>query len=135
MAVLFLPSNALARSTVTFDFAGNPWGLTLGSGSGETAEAGNITAPIVQDEVSLSFDQGTATTPVRMWTGPQLRAYTGNTLTFTAPEGKVIEKIEFTATGASNFGLSADNGTIDASIYTWTQPAEQVNAVVFNVTK
>ncbi|MGM9710283.1 MAG: hypothetical protein ACI3ZB_11890 [Prevotella sp.] len=135
MAILFLPSNAWARTDVTFDFAGNPWGLTLGSGSGETAEAGNVTAPIVQDEVSLSFDQGTATTPVRMWTGPQLRAYNGNTLTFTAPEGKVIEKIEFTATGASYFGLSADNGTIDASIYTWTQPAEQVHAVIFTVTK
>ncbi|MDY5850426.1 MAG: hypothetical protein SPJ82_06100, partial [Prevotella sp.] len=100
MAVLFLPSNALARTDVTFDFAANTWGLPLGSGSGETAAAGNITAPIVQDEVSLSFDQGTAGTPARMWTGPQLRVYANSTFTFTAPTGQVIEKIEFSGTAA-----------------------------------
>lgn len=130
MAVLFLPSNALARTDVTFDFAGNPWGLTLGSGSGETAEAGNITAPIVQDEVSLSFDQGTAGTPARMWTGPQLRVYANSTFTFTAPTGKVIEKIEFTG---STVTISTEIGTYDSSIKTWTQPEEQVNAVTFTV--
>ena len=130
MAVLFLPSNALAREDVTFDFAGNPWGLTLGSGSGATAEAGNITAPIVLDEVSLSFDQGTANTPARMWTGPQLRVYANSTFTFTAPTGQVIEKIEFSGTAA----VSPETGTYDSSTKTWTQPEEQVGTVKFTVT-
>lgn len=130
MAVLFLPSNALARTDVTFDFAANTLGLPLGSGSGATAEAGNITAPIVQDEVSLSFDQGTAGTPARMWTGPQLRVYANSTFTFTAPTGKVIEKIEFTG---STVTISTEIGTYDSSIKTWTQPEEQVNAVTFTV--
>ena len=130
MAVLFLPSSALARETVTFDFAANPWGYTLGSGSGATAEAGNVTAPIVQDGVSMSFDQGEATTPARMWTGPQLRVYTNSTFTFTAPTGKVIEKIELTGTVAATAGT----GTYDSSTKTWTQPDEQVNAVTFTAT-
>ena len=130
MAVLFLPSNALARTDVTFDFAANTWGLPLGSGSGETAAAGNITAPIVQDEVSLSFDQGTAGTPARMWTGPQLRVYANSTFTFTAPTGQVIEKIEFSGTAA----VSPETGTYDSSTKTWTQPEEQVGTVKFTVT-
>ena len=130
MAVLFLPSSALARETVTFDFAANPWGYTLGSGSGATAEAGNVTAPIVQDGVSMSFDQGEATTPARMWTGPQLRVYTNSTFTFTAPTGKVIEKIEL----AGTVYATAGTGTYDSSTKTWTQPDEQVNAVTFTAT-
>ena len=134
MAMLALPASMIARETVTFDFAANPWGLPLGSGTGATAEAGNVTAPIVQDNATLSFDKGSASTPARMWTGPELRVYSGSTFTFTAPEGKVIEKIEFSVTKATYFGLSAEEGTIDASIYTWTQPAEQVNAVTFTPT-
>ena len=130
MAVLFLPSSALARETVTFDFAANPWGRPLGSGSGETAEAGNVTAPIEQDGVSMSFDQGEATAPARMWTGPQLRVYANSTFTFTAPTGKVIEKIEFTG---STVTISTEIGAYDSSIKTWTQPAEQVSAVTFKV--
>ena len=52
MAVLFLPSSALARETVTFDFAAHPW----------TETVGNITEPIVQSEVTLTTtDGGTAT--------------------------------------------------------------------------
>ena len=130
MAVLFLPSSALARETVTFDFAANPWGYTLGSGSGPTAEAGNVTAPIEQDGVSMSFDQGEAGTPARMWTGPELRVYAKSTFTFTAPTGKVIEKIEFTG---STVTISTEIGAYDSSIKTWTQPAEQVSAVTFKV--
>lgn len=130
MAVLFLPSSALARETVTFDFAANPWGYTLGSGSGATAEAGNVTAPIERDGVSMSFDQGEATAPARMWTGPQLRVYANSTFTFTAPTGKVIEKIEFTG---STVTISTEIGAYDSSIKTWTQPAEQVSAVTFKV--
>lgn len=129
MAMLALPASMMARETVTFDFAANPWELPLGSGTGATADAGNITAPIVQDGVSLSFDKGTAI-PARMWTGPELRVYKNSTFTFTAPEGKVIEKIEFEGTVA----ISTETGTYESSTKTWTQPTEQVGEVLFKVT-
>ncbi|MBP3566224.1 MAG: choice-of-anchor J domain-containing protein [Paraprevotella sp.] len=106
-------ATALA-SDVTFDFVANPWGLTLGSGSGATAEAGNVTE-ITQDGVVLTFDQATASTPTRMWAGPQLRAYKNSTMTMTAPEGQVITKVVWTATGASYNQLAVDDTDIVAA--------------------
>lgn len=122
MAVLFLPSNALARSTVTFDFAAHPW----------TETVGNITEPIVQSEVTLTTtDGGTATRLYSGTNGVDLRVYTDATLKFTAPDGKVIEKIEFTGT---NFSLSVESGSLDSSTKTWTQPETQVGSVTFTAT-
>ena len=121
-----MPLGALARTTVTFDFAANPWGLPLGSG--DDAAKGNIITPIVQDGVTATFAQGTnEQTAPRMWTGPQIRMYTGNTITFTAPAGKVIEKIEFSGT----LSLVVAEGTYDSSSKTWVQPKTQVNSVTF----
>ena len=129
MLLLAMPAGLLARTTVTFDFAANPWKLPLGSGSGDEAAKGNIVAPIVKDGVTATFAQGTnAQTAPRMWTGPQLRMYTGNTITFTAPAGKVIEKIEFTGT----LSLVVAEGTYDSSSKTWVQPKTQVNSVTFD---
>ena len=54
--------------------------------------------------------------------------YTGNTITFTAPAGKVIEKIEFTGT----LSLVVAEGTYDSSSKTWVQPKTQVNSVTFD---
>ena len=126
MLLLAMPLGALARTTVTFDFAANPWGLPLGSG--DDAAKGNIITPIVQDGVTATFAQGTnEQTAPRMWTGPQIRMYTGNTITFTAPAGKVIEKIEFSGT----LSLVVAEGTYDSSSKTWVQPKTQVNSVTF----
>ena len=123
-----MPAGLLARTTVTFDFAANPWNLPLGSGSGDDAAKGNIVAPIVQDGVTATFAQGTnEQTAPRMWTGPQIRMYTGNTITFTAPAGKVIEKNEFSGT----LSLVVAEGTYDSSSKTWVQPKTQVNSVTF----
>ena len=59
-----------------------------------------------------------------------LRVYkNGGSFTFTAPEGKVIEKIEFTAT---DFKSTPEVGTCTSK--TWVQPKEQVNAVKFTAT-
>ena len=128
MLLLAMPAGLLARTTVTFDFAANPWNLPLGSGSGDEAAKGNIVAPIVQDGVTATFAQGTnEQTAPRMWTGPQIRMYTGNTITFTAPAGKVIEKIEFSGT----LSLVVAEGTYDSSSKTWVQPKTQVNSVTF----
>ena len=105
--MLLYKEAAPAATEVTFDFAANKWEHALGSGSGETAEQGNITEPIVEEGVTLSFDQAGATTPARFWTGPQVRAYSNSVIALAAPEGKAITKVEFTANG-SNFGLTAN---------------------------
>lgn len=110
---------------VKFDFEANEFGLELGSGTGETAEVGNITAPFVKDGVTLTFDQGTGDTPPRMWTGPQLRTYKGNTLTVTAPEGETISSIQFTADGSSRFKFAVDGTDIDLNTG-WTGEAASV---------
>ena len=121
-----MPLGALARTTVTFDFAANPWGLPLGSG--DDAAKGNIITPIVKDGVTATFAKGTnAQNTPRMWTGPEIRMFSGNTMTFTAPTGKVIEKVEFTGT----LSLVVDEGTYDSSSKTWLQPKTQVNSVTF----
>ena len=122
MAVLFLPSSALARETVTFDFAAHPW----------TETVGNITEPIVQSKVTLTTtDGGTATRLYSGTNGVDLRLYADGTLNFTAPNGKVIEKIEFTGT---KFALSVESGSLDSSTKTWTQPETQVGSVTFTAT-
>ena len=131
MAVLFLPSSALARETVTFDFAANPWGLPVSDNSDQTA--GNLgTKVITQDGVTFSTTDGSTAT--RLWnsgTAIDLRIYkSGGSFTFTAPDGQVIEKIELTGTVAATEGT----GTYDSSTKTWTQPDEQVNAVTFTAT-
>lgn len=118
-----MPSSALARETVTFDFAAHPW----------TETVGDITEPIVQSEVTLTTTNGgTATRLYSGTNGVDLRLYAGGTLNFTAPDGKVIEKIEFTGT---KFALSVESGSLDSSTKTWTQPETQVGSVTFTATE
>ena len=132
MLLLAMPAGLLARTTVTFDFAANPWNLPLSSNTSGEADKGAITSPILQDGVTLTTTDGSNKT--KMWvtnSAIDLRVYkSGGTFTFTAPTGKVIEKIEFTGTVAA----TADAGTYDGSSKTWVQPKEQVNAVKFTAT-
>ncbi len=132
MLLLAMPAGLLARTTVTFDFAANPWNLPLSSSASGEVDKGAITSPISQDGVTLTTTDGTNKT--KMWVTNSvidLRVYKkGGTFTFTAPAGKVIEKIEFTGTVAA----TADAGTYDGSSKTWAQPKEQVNAVKFTAT-
>lgn len=109
---------------VTFDFKANSWGLTLGSGTGEKADAGNV-EEITQDGVVLSLEQLTASTHPRMWTGPQLRVYKNNQLTVKAPAGKVVTKVVWTATGASYFGFTVNDEAVDATAG-WTGAQAEV---------
>ena len=129
MLLLAMPAGLLARTTVTFDFAANPWGLPTSTG---TDKKGTITAPITQDGVVLTTVSNNDQNPNQLFGGKSasLRVYNESTFTFTAPEGKVIEKIEFTGTVAA----TADAGTYDGSSKTWAQPKEQVNAVKFTAT-
>ena len=132
MLLLAMPASMLARTTVTFDFAANPWGLPLSSSASGEADKGAITSPILQDGVTLTTTDGT--TKTKMWVtndAIDFRVYkSGGSFTFTAPKGKVIEKIEFAGTVAA----TADAGTYDGSSRTWVQPKEQVNAVKFTAT-
>lgn len=109
--------------TVVFDFAANPWQHELGSGSGESAALGNMVDPIAAEadgySVEMSFEQGSAQQPIRMWTGPQLRVYNGNSFTLKPVDsGKAIVGVTFTAAGASNFGLTTTAGTLDGTAWT-----------------
>ena len=131
MLLLAMPLGALARTTVTFDFAANPWGLPTSSST--DAKNGIITSPILQDGVTLTTtDGGGSNQETKLWLKGktiEFRAYNGGSFTFTAPEGKVIEKIEFTT---SDFNSTPEVGTYSSK--TWTQPKEQVNAVKFKAT-
>ena len=103
---------------VTFDFQANPWDLPLGSGSGETAAAGDVTDPIAQDGVVLEFGQGTAKQPARMWTGPQLRFYSGNTLTVRPEDPNMsVRKVVFNCQG-TYFGVNTTAGTLEGKEWT-----------------
>ena len=136
MLLLAMPAGLLARTTVTFDFAANPWNLPLSSNTSGEADKGAITSPILQDGVTLTTTDGTNKT--KMWvtnSAIDLRVYkNGGSFTFTAPKGKVIEKIEFVLKKSGDFAATPDAGTYDKSSATWAQPKEQVNAVKFTAT-
>ena len=128
-----MPLGALARTTVTFDFAANPWNLPTSTGT--DANKGIIKSPILQDGVTLTTTNGAKKGQESKLFEKDgvidLRVYNGGSFTFTAPTGKVIEKIEFTTT---KFNSTPDAGTYDKSSKTWVQPKEQVNAVKFKAT-
>ncbi len=135
MLLLAMPLGALARTTVTFDFAANPWGLPTSANVSGEADKGVITSPILQDGVTLTTTDGSNKT--KLWNNNgaiDLRVYNGGSFTFTAPEGKVIEKIEFVLKKGGDFAATPDAGTYDKSSTTWAQPKNQVNAVKFTAT-
>ena len=128
-----MPAGLLARTTVTFDFAANPWGLPTSTGT--DANKGIIKSPILQDGVTLTTTNGAKNGQESKLFEKDgvidLRIYNGGSFTFAAPTGKVIEKIEFTTT---KFNSTPDAGTYDKSSTTWVQPKDQVNAVKFKAT-
>lgn len=106
---------------VTFDFAANPWGLPLGASG--TDDAGNITEPIVQDDVTLTFAQGDgSSTPARMWNNKgagQLRIYKADNMTITTTSALKIVKVVFTKGTWNGFEVS-DGTSLTKTINTWT---------------
>ncbi len=125
LSLCLLAGVTAQAQTVVFDFTANPWDLPLGSGSGESAAAGNVTEPIVATSaeseaigVSLTCEQGTAQQPPRMWTGPQLRAYNGNSFTLTPTDSSLaIVSVVFESDG-SNFGLNVTEGELNDKVWT-----------------
>lgn len=130
LITLFVLAFGLTASaqTVTFDFEANTWDLPLGSGSGATADAGNITEPIVEDGVTIDFQKGTSNTNPRMWTGPQARMYNGNAVTITpSDESKAVKSITFTTASTNTnpyFGLTTTVGELKE--FVWSGNATSV---------
>ena len=116
MTLLLTMLYGRAATEVTFDFAANEWKHPLGTAL--DSDPGNLDE-LTKDDVLVVFKQAKHKDyPPRYWTGPQVRAYTNNIIRVVAPTGKAITKIEFTATGTSNFGMTAAGGTLEGT--TWT---------------
>ena len=120
--------------TATFDFNANEWGLPVGDEGNigdRTIESGGVVA---------SFTDGG--TPTRMWgeaPNTHVRIYAENanvdddvngTMTLTAPDGKVITKVEFDATGSNYFNFTVTDGTLEGT--TWTGNASAVTFTTEN---
>lgn len=125
-ALLAVAFNANAETKeVVFDFAANPWGLPLGSGtSSPSKDAGDLTAPIEQDGVVLSYTNSTDEkgNPTRMWSVSgkgQLRVYTGNSITITAPEGMKVGQVEITK-GSKYTVFTPSEGEFNTLGTTWS---------------
>lgn len=103
--------------TATFDFTANEWGLPVSTSAEDDGETGNITAPVVSGDVTMTVENGDASNETRLWQGSSyidLRAYKGSSLSFSVPSGYVITKMTFTGTSA---GISSLTGTYDSPIW------------------
>ena len=93
--------------------------------------ANNLTGvTLTKDGVTISFADGDQSNKPRWWKandgGTELRIYTGNTMTVTAPANMKLTSIEFTK-GSNNFALGNGSvGSIDDN-NVWT-PATQERA-------
>lgn len=85
-------------------------------------------SPITVGDLTLSFSKGNGTTAPQYYTnGTAARIYKNNTMTVTAPAGKVITKIEFTYSGTGAWTSTSPNvGTYASGV--WTGEA---NSIVF----
>ncbi len=145
--VLFTRSDAYGledvssiEGKVAFDFNANPWGLPVSSNFSGQNNTGNIQAPIIQEGVTLAFENGSV--PARLWKGAStvtLRTYKGGKLIFSVPDGCKIKNIEFTA---PKFHLTASEGTLTDKKWTGdlqsvaflTTDPTQITKVVLKVT-
>lgn len=129
MALMALPAAASAQesATATFDFTSET--IRENIGENMTDVKGFIyNETLTADDVTLQITAGSA--PSRIYVdnnrGQNLVTYKDyTTLTFRAPEGKTITKIEFTAAGNSNINnFKASSGAIDGM--TWSGNASGV---------
>ena len=124
MALMALPLTAGAAETV-FDFENNPQGWPVGEGV--NFADGNLTTPLVVDEVTLTNVQGNATQPARIMKANDgisaLYVYKNGSIQLSVADGRAITKIEVTMKTGS-FDLVADNGSVADNV--WTGNAQQV---------
>lgn len=111
-------------ASATFDFT-NPTSLGL--------TEGNITKPIVSENISLTTANGTANTRIfKTNKGKfELRAYTGSTLSFKAPDSYIIKSIVFSGNAIN--ACSVDVGEFSSG--TWTGANQSVKFSATNTLK
>lgn len=113
-------------ASATFDFT-NPASLGL--------TEGDITKPIVSENISLTTAKGTATTNTRIFQTTdkkfELRAYKGSTLSFKAPDSYIIKSIVFS--GSAINACSVDVGEFSSG--TWTGANQSVKFSATNTLK
>lgn len=104
-------------ASATFDFT-DPTSLGL--------IEGDITKPIVSENISLTTAKGTASTNTRIFKTNkdkfELRAYNGSTLSFKAPDSYIIKSIVFS--GSAINACSVDVGKFSSG--TWTGANQSV---------
>ena len=112
-------------TSATFDFT-DPTSLGL------PATAGDITKPIVSENISLTTAKGTASTNTRIFKTTkdvfELRAYNGSTLSFKAPDSYIIKSIVFS--GSAINACSVDVGEFSSG--TWTGANQSVKFTATN---
>lgn len=113
-------------TSATFDFT-DPTSLGL------PAKAGDITKPIVSENISLTTTSGTYTNTKIYNTNNkfELRAYTGSTLSFKAPDSYIIKSIVFS--GKAINACSVDVGEFSSG--TWTGANQSVKFSATNTLK
>lgn len=111
-------------ASATFDFT-DPTSLGL--------TAGDITKPIVSENISLTTTNGTSTN-TRIYKSNnrfELRAYNGSTLSFKAPDSYIIKSIVFS--GSAINACSVDVGEFSSG--TWTGANQSVKFSATNTLK
>ncbi len=83
--------------------------------------AGHNITTVDFTELSLTSEKGTSSTSFRLWDDGTLRTYSGNTITFTAKNGKKITKVEF-----SNSTIESSANVGNVSEKTWTGDTNEV---------
>lgn len=110
----------MAQAQVLFDFANNNLNLPA---SYKDHEDEGVLIEISNEDVTITFNKGEATTDCRLWdtgTAKTLRVYKGSSFVITAP--KNIINVTFDATN-SNFSLAADPGTLEGKVWTGSAPS------------
>lgn len=131
----FMIANGLFGQTV-FDFDSQGAQLLGLSGeSSSTSTAGDITEAKTAtiNGIAITISPKTSGTANRIWNAsPKLRVYSG-TITITAPTGKNLKQIEFSASSKWASNNTVNTGTIDAK-HVW-QPAEgnSTNSVTLTI--
>lgn len=95
----------------------------LGSASGSNLSSDQLPVVNTDDNVTTTITDGTSTRP--RGDADYIRLYKGSTITFAAPDGYTITKIEFTTGGNNTWNApTVDSGTLTEK--TWEGEAESV---------
>ena len=127
MFAVLLALSAWADTTVTVDFNEQGW---------ETNTL-MTEAPLVIDNVTLTFDKGEGTTKPTYFTsnGGAVRLYAGNTMTVSGPQN--LKKIDFTfASGEDSNEIMSNTGNYNKAANQWTiGSSDPSSEVTFTIDK